>query len=220
MRANVDGSRFLLTVVTLAIRSMAGARGSRELLALAAVFVGCLSVSPVQAQSDVSGYLARARELERAFKYREAVSLLSKAIEMYPRCFYFVQRGMDRQFLGEYDAAISDFSEAIRRDAKYPTAYLALARILATCPEPRYRDGEKAVQIAHKNFDLTGGKFSSTYDALASAYAEIEDFDRARAWEEKAIEVASTEGEKSSYRERLQLYEQNRPYRQARRSPQ
>ena len=49
---------------------------------------------------------------------------------------------------GEYDKALADYAEAMRRDPGYAGSYNQRAWIWATCPEARFRDGKKAVESA------------------------------------------------------------------------
>ena len=47
-----------------------------------------------------------------------------------------------------YAAAITDYDEAIRLDPTEGSAYCNQAWILATCPEFKYRNGKRAVEVA------------------------------------------------------------------------
>jgi tetratricopeptide (TPR) repeat protein len=47
-----------------------------------------------------------------------------------------------------YDEAISDYTKAIEINPEYVWAYNTLAWFLATCPDVRYRDGLKAIELA------------------------------------------------------------------------
>jgi tetratricopeptide (TPR) repeat protein len=102
----------------------------------------------------------------------------------------------------------------VEYDIKFPHFFNALAWLLATCPDDKYRNGEKAVEYATKACELDGGKSANLHDTLAAAFAEIGDFDRACAWQEKAIELLSSEKEKQDFRTRLKLFEQGRPHRE------
>ncbi len=84
--------------------------------------------------------------------------------------------------------------------------------MLATCPDEKYRDGKKAVENAQKACELDGGKRWESLDSLAAAYAESGDFEKAKEWEAKAIELATAEKDKQRLRGRLELYKQGKPY--------
>ena len=82
-----------------------------------------------------------------------------------------------------------------------------------TCPDEKYRDGQKAVENAQMAYRLDGGKSWSCFDAFAVAYAECGDFEKAKEWEAKAIELVPDENSKRALRPRLELYKQGKPYR-------
>jgi tetratricopeptide (TPR) repeat protein len=123
---------------------------------------------------------------------------------------------------GNYEKAIADYKQAIVIDSKCKLAYQSLAWLQATCPDEKYRDGEKAVENASKAYQLTGGNSWAYLDALAAAYAEIGDFGAAKQWQEKTIEMSRadksvTEKGRQELRSRLELYKQGRPFRGDRR---
>jgi serine/threonine-protein kinase len=95
-------------------------------------------------------------------------------------------------------------------------AYNYRAWLWATCPEPEFRDGKKAVESATKACELSKWKERNDLDTLAASYAETGDFDQAVKWEEKAIALTpeSEAGEKKARNERLALYRNGKPYHQ------
>jgi hypothetical protein len=81
------------------------------------------------------------------------------------------------------------------------------------------RDGRKAIENARKACQLSGGKEWSYLVTFAAAYAESGHFDKAKFWEAKAIEMATTDKsvtdkERAEARSRLELYKQGKPYRE------
>lgn len=90
---------------------------------------------------------------------------------------------------------------------------------MATCPDAKFRDGPRAVELATKAGELSSWRLPSLIDTLAAAYAEDGRFDDAKKWESKAIEIWSTrwrnvEASIKAGRERLELYEAGKPYRE------
>lgn len=112
----------------------------------------------------------------------------------------------------DQETAINYLKKAVEISPNFPMAYGDLAWILATCPKKELRDGRKAWEYAKKACELEP-KQASHMDTLAAAFAECEDFAEAVQWEERAIEAATDESELKDYRDRLQLYQQEKPYR-------
>ena len=154
---------------------------------------------------------------------------LAKAIADYNRAFAInpnnaqnnavlcTMRGNALRAQGEYDKAIADYDRALAIDPKFGLAYESLGWLRATCPNEKYRDGIKAVENASKACQLDD-KGWGNFDALAAAYAESRDFDKAKQWQEKANEMARsdksvTEQGRRELRSRLELFKQGRPYR-------
>ena len=86
-------------------------------------------------------------------------------------------------------------------------------------PEPEYSDGKKAVNNANKAYQLDSGEHWQCVGTLAAAYAEDGQFEKAKEWQAKAIELAKTD--KSATRQEegrgfiaLELYKQGKPYRE------
>jgi len=115
----------------------------------------------------------------------------------------------------DYANAVSDYREVIRLDPEEPDAYDSLAWILATCPDDKIRDGQKAVDYAGTACELTDASSAYFVSTLAAAFAEIGKFDQAMKWQKRALESPRYEkADGNKARQRLQLYEGHRPYRE------
>ena len=112
---------------------------------------------------------------------------------------------------GEEDKALADLQQTVRLQPSNAVAYKILAVIQATCPDARYRDGQAAVMNAKQACRLLNDHWGCL-EILAAAYAESGDFAAAKQWQAKAIELAP-EKEKVVLRSRLELYQQNKPFR-------
>jgi tetratricopeptide (TPR) repeat protein len=123
----------------------------------------------------------------------------------------YARRGDESFRKVELDKAIADYTKAVAIDPKGYDAYYFLASFYATCPDAKYRDGKKAVEITSKAGQLSGVKRLLYLDTLGAAYAESGDFVKARECQEKLIELAP-ESMKPEFRSRLELYKQGKPY--------
>ena len=87
-----------------------------------------------------------------------------------------------------------------------------LAWLLATCDDPKVRDGAGAVKFAEQAVAKTERKNPINLETLAAAYAEAGQFDKAVNAENEAIALLQNEEQKNDYTTRLKLYESNSPY--------
>jgi tetratricopeptide (TPR) repeat protein len=148
----------------------------------------------------------------------QAIADLTKAIELGPgsktvACYR--NRGVMLVRVGDFRRAISDFERCLELEPDGTANLSALAWVLATCPAEGIRDGSRAVELAQRACELTNWKDATMLDTLAAAYAESGQFDRASEWQGKAVSLAG-EKETKEYRERLDLYGSQKPYRDSR----
>jgi tetratricopeptide (TPR) repeat protein len=126
----------------------------------------------------------------------------------------WLRRGQILGMKGEWSQCLGDFDEALRLNPKDEWALIARARLLAACPEAKYRDGKKAVDDAAAACKLSGWKNASHLHVLGMAWAEAGDFNAAIGWEQKALEDADyvkQYGEAAKYY--IREYEAKRPIR-------
>jgi Flp pilus assembly protein TadD len=116
---------------------------------------------------------------------------------------------------GKYEQAVAQFAEALRKNPSDGEAYHNRAKIMAACPDAKYRDGGLAVLFATRACELTQWKKPEYLDTLAAAHAEAGDFDAAVIWQTKAIQSQLDRRKNDDQRARLLLYQARKPYREA-----
>jgi tetratricopeptide (TPR) repeat protein len=115
----------------------------------------------------------------------------------------------------QYAETVRDFEEALRLTPSIDWLHRDYGFFRATCSESNYRDGKKAVELAKKAIELAGKDADWEYHAaLAAAYAEASQFDKAVAEQTKALEDKSLDREdRDKMEQRLKLYGEEKPYR-------
>jgi tetratricopeptide (TPR) repeat protein len=161
---------------------------------------------------DAEAYYNRGIAYDNKGQYDQAISDYTKALEIDPRdAWTYYNRGVAYGKKGQYDQAISDYSKTLEKNPKCADAYNNLAWLLATANVTRFRNGEKALQLALKACELTDWKNPSCLDTLAAAYARLGDFVNAIKWQEKALESPKLSNNKDA-QQRLVLYREHKPW--------
>lgn len=146
-------------------------------------------------------------------EYGKAMMDADAAIRLSPKeALLYRNRGYFHAAQKEYAQALSDYAEAIRVNPGHAQSYNDQAWLWATCPDPAYRDGVKALASAQKACELTSHKTPAYLSTLAAAYAETGQFSEAVTWQKKALTFSEYEkavGEKA--RHWLKSYEAGRP---------
>ncbi|HET6575921.1 MAG TPA: sigma-70 family RNA polymerase sigma factor [Fimbriiglobus sp.] len=130
-----------------------------------------------------------------------------------------LQRAQCYRAKKQYDKADADYAAGAKAKPERHTEW-ALRGVLhewawqlATCPDPKYRDGKKAVELAERLRERTEGRWSYVLVTLAAAYAEAGDFAKAVEWQTKAIGLLEAESkQREAMQARLKRYEAGKPY--------
>jgi tetratricopeptide (TPR) repeat protein len=123
---------------------------------------------------------------------------------------------------GRYRRAVEVFRDGLKKQPSTPNIKNALAWILATCPDPKVRDGKEASRLAEEANARAGGRDPRVLDTLAAAYAEAGRFDEAAKTIKRAVELAQSTGQyplAEECKSRLKLYQGNRPYHEHKPQP-
>ncbi len=165
--------------------------------------------------NDAVAYDTRAKLWQAKGELDNAIQDFSEALRIRPKSGgTYCNRAIAWQAKGEIDNAIKDYDAAIQFEPNMMQPLNNSARLKATCPDERYRDGKEAVRLATKACEGLAWISPGLIDTLAAAYAETGDFENSIKWEKKAIAIAKDEAEKQAMKGRLELYKAGKPYRE------
>jgi tetratricopeptide (TPR) repeat protein len=188
-------------------------------------FADALRLEP----NNPSIWVSRGNEWRRDLKLDDAIADYTHALEINPRYWpAYIARGNAWKQRRVFGRAIQEFTELIRLDPQNALAHQTLARILATCNEPNFRDGRRALDEATVACDLTRWRDPDCLDTLATAFAEVGDYDAAIKWQKQAItltrqnvpsllqqKAASFGGRRGiGFEDRLVFYKSKKPTRE------
>jgi tetratricopeptide (TPR) repeat protein len=148
--------------------------------------------------------------------YAKAIADFTRAIDLNPKDFSaYLARAAAYRSQKEYAKARDDLEKAIEADPKFFGTYIDLAWLLATAPDPKVRDGTRAVALAQKAVELTKETEPRALEALAAALAETGQFAEAVTAQKKALATPGIPKEELERAQmRLKLYEAKKPYRE------
>ena len=112
--------------------------------------------------------------------------------------------------------AIQHYENALQSDPESERASNNLAWILSTAPDPSFRDGAKAVELAKNANRISNNKNPFYIRTLATAYAEAGQFDAAIETASRAAEEADAQEQHdfaAQIREEMSLYQRHTPLR-------
>jgi tetratricopeptide (TPR) repeat protein len=151
-----------------------------------------LSMAINRSPRDPKFYVQRAQAYENNGEYKSALADLNQAMTLRPAdAKYRFLRGIAYAYAGDDQAAKEDFDRAEEMNPGSAESYNARAWLMATAPNPRMRDGKKAVESATTACQMTDWQDPDMIGTLAAAYAETGNFDEAIKWQQKAIDLTS-----------------------------
>jgi len=170
-----------------------------------------LDPTRADAQNGLGLVLAAKGRLDQAMQhFAAALRLDPENVEVLTN----LARGRAAQ--GKTAEAVSHYRHALRLSPNNTVAANDLAWILASSPDPRFRNGAEAVRLARLACRQTGFSDPKMLDTLAAAWAEVGEFRQAESAARRALELAPAQhsGFASQVRIRLRLYQANRPFRE------
>ena len=173
-------------------------------------YAKALAINP----REEAAHVGRAKIYLMRCKREEALKEANAAIAIAPgQAPVYSCRASVYMELRRYKEAEADIKKAMQLKYYDPTAALTLfAWLRATCPDPHFRNGKQALEVARQRCQSTN--FHQCLETLAAAYAETGDFDQAAKYETQAIEeTPSRHPMFSEMKERLELYKNRKAFR-------
>lgn len=147
----------------------------------------------------------------------KALEFMEKAIRAEPGFAYsYHHLGQIHLRSGNRRAAIAAYRLGNKQLPQNPQLAIQLAWLLATSSEPSFRNGKEAVQLAESAISRMPSQDPQTLIALAAAYAENGQFDRAIGAATSARQMLGTGTNELAQRldSHIALYKQKKPYRE------
>jgi tetratricopeptide (TPR) repeat protein len=143
------------------------------------------------------------------------IARFQRAVELNPGDFlgrYILGQVLQQQ--GRYAEAEQAYLGAIQAKPAWVPACDSLARLLATSPDDKSRDGRRAVEYARTACEQTGREDSFCVNTLAAAYAELGQFDEAVRYQTRVLKGLTLKGDlRTAPGQRLELYRHKKPFR-------
>jgi protein O-mannosyl-transferase len=118
---------------------------------------------------------------------------------------------------GQSAEAIQHYEKALKISPQSLSALNNLAWLMATSSNQSFRNGAKAIELATRADQLSGGANALVLRTLAAAYAEAGQFGKAIESAQTAMQVARMQGDNSlagMLQQEIALYELGLPYRE------
>jgi len=145
---------------------------------------------------------------------RRAIAAYSSVLERESDNFLALRsRGDAYLNIGEHAEAIADFERALKLEAKDPALLNNFAWVLATSPDDKIRNGQRAVELATKACELTHYKKPHILSTLAASFAESGDFKTAIKWSQQAVDMDDSDQHEQLAKE-LSSYHAGKPWRE------
>jgi protein O-mannosyl-transferase len=149
------------------------------------------------AQEDphfAEAYYLLGNDFFRTSRIDDAIAAYERALQSRP-AYPEVENNIGLALLkeGRPGEAIAHWENAVANESDFVAALNNLAWVLAAFPEASIRNGDKALRLADRANQLSGGKDPAVLRTLAAAYAENGRFTEATATAESGLQLANTQ---------------------------
>ncbi|HEV2454194.1 MAG TPA: tetratricopeptide repeat protein, partial [Verrucomicrobiae bacterium] len=138
-----------------------------------------------------------------------------KAIQVEPD-YPMPHNNLGNAFLmaGQTARAIQQWEIALHYMPDLSSAQVNLAWVLATCPDASLRNGQMAIALAERAWQLSQGRNPMALRSLAAAFAENGQYADAAAAAQQALQMSrNNPNVAATLQEQLKIYESRQPYR-------
>ncbi|MEM6822794.1 MAG: hypothetical protein AAF558_12745, partial [Verrucomicrobiota bacterium] len=173
-----------------------------------------LATQTTAQETSFSDLVIQGYEFESQSNYQAAIEQYTQALLIKDESVtVLIRRAYSLVQTGEFEKAGEDLKAATYATPVTMSDYTSLAWLKATCPFKVIRDGVVAVAYGRKA--LKERESAETFDILGAAYAEMNDFQRARNMVLEGIKRFPDSKRIPAMRERLVLYKQKEPFRES-----
>ncbi len=137
-----------------------------------------------------------------------AIADLSKAIELDgTRSRDYVLRGDMHYAQRRFEQARDDYFEAVKREADYLDPLDRLVGLLTSCPDPQFRNPDRAVSLARVACQETSFRNPQAIRLLSEGYVAMKNYDQAIHWLERVLEL-TPDAERAEVQRRIEQLKQ------------
>jgi tetratricopeptide (TPR) repeat protein len=125
-----------------------------------------------------------------------------------------IYRAWTRMGTQDWKGALADADEALRLDPQHVQSLGVRAIVRAASPDDKIRDAKQALADGKRACELTEWKDPFSLEAFAAACAEAGNFGNAVKYQKRVLDLeGESKANQCGARERLELYENKRPFR-------
>ncbi|MFO0897710.1 MAG: tetratricopeptide repeat protein [Pirellulales bacterium] len=157
-----------------------------------------------------------ARFYTAAKQPRKAIAIYDELLAKDPKSWQSLRGRADAYLnIGKHSEAVTDYEAATKIKPDDQEMLNNFAWVLATSPKDEVRNGKRSIELATQAAELSKFQAAHILSTLAAAYAEAGDFDRAKEWSQKAVDVGKSEGRlEDQLGKELASYEEKKPWRE------